>query len=231
MNIDTGLAVVIIAVLIFYLRLIGLQRERIKRLATAPQASGKNKKKPANQVGRSQPRYSILSPRKRDRIISGIGAALILVGVLFAVINLIPELQPQVENLWPLIIVGVGVVLFVIGLVTQVPDLAVPACIVAGIGGILYFQNTYDMFQSWTYAWTLIPGFVGVGIILASVTGGGNRYSVRRGLNVILTSLILFAIFGAIFGAFNSTGVYWPLLLVAAGVLILLRPLFNRGTN
>jgi hypothetical protein len=167
----------------------------------------------------------------RQKSAVAVGVVLILVGVLFAVINLVPELQLQVADLWPLIIVGVGVVLFVIGLVTRVPDLAVPACIVAGIGGILYFQNTYDMFQSWTYAWTLIPGFVGVGIILASVTGGGNRYSVRRGLNVILTSLILFAIFGAIFGAFNSTGVYWPLLLVAAGVLILIRPLFNRGTN
>jgi len=160
-----------------------------------------------------------------------VGVILILVGVLFALVNLVPELQPQVADLWPLIIIGVGVLLFVIGLITGVPDMAVPACIVAGIGGILYFQNAYDMFESWAYAWTLIPGFVGVGIILASVTGGKNRYSVRRGLNAILTSLILFAIFGAIFGAFTSTGIYWPLLLVAAGILILLRPLFNRGQS
>lgn len=165
----------------------------------------------------------------RQKSAIAIGVFLILAGAFFAIVNLVPALQFQAAELWPLIVVGTGVLLFVIGLVTGVPDMAIPACIVTGIGGILYFQNAYDMFASWTYAWTLIPGFVGVGIILASVTGGGNRYSVRRGLNVILTSLILFAIFGAIFGAFNATGVYWPLLLVAAGILILIRPLLNRG--
>ena len=165
----------------------------------------------------------------RQKSAIAIGVFLILAGAFFAIVNLVPSLQFQASEFWPLIVVGTGVLLFVIGLVTGVPDMAIPACIVAGIGGILYFQNAYDMFASWTYAWTLIPGFVGVGIILASVTGGGNRYTVRRGLNVILTSLILFAIFGAIFGAFNATGVYWPLLLVAAGILILIRPLLNRG--
>lgn len=165
----------------------------------------------------------------RQKSAIAIGVILILAGVFFAITNLVPGLQAQISYMWPLIIVGVGVLLFVIGLITGVPDMAVPACIVAGIGGILYFQAVYGMFESWAYAWTLIPGFVGVGIILASVTGGGNRYSVRRGLNVILTSLILFTIFGAIFGAFTATGIYWPLLLVAAGILILLRPLFNRG--
>ncbi len=167
----------------------------------------------------------------RQKSAVAIGVFLILAGAFFALVNLVPDLQAQIADLWPLIVVGVGVLLFVIGLITGVPDMAVPACIVAGIGGILYFQNMFDMFASWTYAWTLIPGFVGVGIILASVTGGGNRYSVRRGLNVILTSLILFAIFGAIFGAFTATGIYWPLLLVAAGILILLRPLLNRGES
>jgi hypothetical protein len=108
MNIDTGLAVVIIAVLIFYLRLIGLQRERIKRLATAPQVSGKNKKKPANQVERSQPRYSILSPRKHDRIIAGAGVASILAGVLLY-INILP--LPSVQPYW-WIPTSIGIVAF-----------------------------------------------------------------------------------------------------------------------
>lgn len=82
MNIDTGLAVVIVAVLIFYLRLIGLQRERVKRLSTPPQGSQKKTKKQEIQSERSSPRYSILSPRRRDRVIAGAGAVAILVGVL-----------------------------------------------------------------------------------------------------------------------------------------------------
>jgi len=95
MIIDTGLAVVIIAVLIFYLRLIGLQRERIKRLSTTPQGSAKKKKKAENQSEQPRPHYSILSPHKRDRIIAGFGVAAILVGVLLYLSILpIPAAQP-----------------------------------------------------------------------------------------------------------------------------------------
>ncbi len=77
----------------------------------------------------------------RQKSAVAIGVFLILAGAFFALVNLVPDLQAQVADLWPLIIVGVGVLLFVIGLITGVPDMAVPACIVAGIGGILYFQN------------------------------------------------------------------------------------------
>jgi hypothetical protein len=95
MIIDTGLAVVIVAVLIFYLRLIGLQRERVKRLSAASQGSEKKKKKQASQDEGSLPRYSILSPRRRDRVIAGAGAAAVLVGVLLYLSILpIPAAQP-----------------------------------------------------------------------------------------------------------------------------------------
>jgi len=38
----------------------------------------------------------------------------------------------------------------------------------------------------------------------------------------------MFVIFGAFFGAFKMLGDYWPLLLVAAGVLLALRSLIKR---
>lgn len=89
MNIDTGLAVVIIAVLIFYLRLIGLQRERVKRIAVASQGSEKKKNKTVNHAER----YTILSPRRRDRVIAGSGGVAVLIGVLLY-LNISPVLQP-----------------------------------------------------------------------------------------------------------------------------------------
>jgi hypothetical protein len=83
MNIDTGLVVVIVAVLVFYLRLILLQRERAKRLAQAPPPTKKQTKKqkaPA-QVDFKQ-RYSILSNRRSDLVIAGLGILSILAGIL-----------------------------------------------------------------------------------------------------------------------------------------------------
>ena len=79
MNIDPGLVIVIVAVLIFYLRMIVLQRQRAKQIAPKPPASGKKK-------GRSQPeappRYSIITQNRRDRLIGAAGAVAILVGIL-----------------------------------------------------------------------------------------------------------------------------------------------------
>jgi hypothetical protein len=84
MNLDTGRAVVILAVLVFYLRLIILQRERVKRLRAeeAAQVKAKNKRKPGKQPIAQPPRYSILSPNRRDLIVAGVGLFAIVLGVL-----------------------------------------------------------------------------------------------------------------------------------------------------
>lgn len=82
MNIDTGLAVVILAVLIFYLRLIVLQRERAKRAASSSQPAGKNTSKGKRSPSHSSARYSILSQNRVDLAISGIGVVAILMGIL-----------------------------------------------------------------------------------------------------------------------------------------------------
>ena len=89
MNIDTGLAVVIIAVLVFYLRLIILQRERIKKVRQTPPATGEKSKKNQSKPQAAAPRYSILSQNPRDLIIAGVGVVLIILGVLLYM-NVIP---------------------------------------------------------------------------------------------------------------------------------------------
>ena len=76
---------------------------------------------------------------------------------------------------------AVGGMLLVIGLLTRTPEMAIPASIVAGIGGILWVQNTYNNWGTWSYSWALIPGFVGVGILLSGLLGGRNvREAVRE---------------------------------------------------
>jgi hypothetical protein len=125
------------------------------------------------------------------------GAVLIILGGLFLLARAAPDLfGPVGESSWPLIIVGVGILLLLIGAVTGAPGMAVPAAVVGGIGGLLYWQNATGNWQSWAYAWTLIPGFVGAGTLVAGLLEG-KAQTVKGGLWLIVISLILFAIFNA----------------------------------
>ena len=153
------------------------------------------------------------------------GLILILLGAWFLAVQFMPGLQAWFS--WPWIIIGVGVVMLLIGLLSGVPDLAVPACIIGGIGGLLYWQNATGNWDSWSYAWSLIPGFVGVGIILSGLFGGKVLKSLREGGNLILISLILFVIFAAFLGGPNLLGDYWPVLLILLGLWVLIRSLFR----
>ena len=160
--------------------------------------------------------------RRRSSLATGL--VLILIGALIFATQFVPGWETWFQ--WPLFIIGIGAVLLVIGLLTRVPALAVPACIVGGIGGLLYYQNATGDWDSWAYAWALIPGFVGVGTILAGLLGGRFRKPLREGGQLILISLVLFLAFGSFFGliGLGPLGQYWPVLLIALGVLIL----FNR---
>lgn len=162
--------------------------------------------------------------RRRRSSLAG-GLILILLGAWFLAIQWLPGLQVWFS--WPWIIIGVGAFLLLIGLLTRVPDMAIPACIVGGIGGLLYWQNATGDWGSWAYAWALIPGFVGVGIILSGLLGGKTRQSVREGGGLIITSLVLFTVFGAFLGGPNLLGDYWPVLLILLGLWTLIRPFFR----
>jgi hypothetical protein len=164
----------------------------------------------------------------RGRLVMGV--LLVLIGLGFLALQFSPTFAQwfQVNLSWPLIVVGVGGLLLVIGLLTGAPGMAIPACIVAGIGAILYYQNTTSNWMSWSYAWTLIPGFVGVGMVLAGILGSKEYHIIRRGFSLIVLSLVLFILFGSFFGVFNFLGVYWPVLVIAAGILIIIRAFFPR---
>lgn len=153
------------------------------------------------------------------------GLVFILIGAFLLAVQFVPSLQVWVS--WPLIIIGVGVLLLMIGLLTGVPAMAIPACIVGGIGGLLYWQHATGNWESWAYVWALIPGFNGVGIILSGLFSGKTRQSLGVGGWLILISLVLFVVFGSFFGQLGILATYWPALLIALGLLLLARPLFR----
>jgi hypothetical protein len=167
-----------------------------------------------------------MDKNKRTSIVGG--AVLILVGTLLFLGQIMPDLIPDIwtDFSWPWIVVGVGLFLFALGAVLGEPGMSVPAVIVGGIGGILTYQNYTGDFASWSYLWTLIPGFVGLGIILMSLLGGEG--SLKDGLNLLLISATMLAVFGSFFGALGMAGQYWPVLLILLGVVLLVRTFINR---
>lgn len=161
---------------------------------------------------------------QRQRSYLAAGVLLVLIGVLLLVFQTVPELQKilTITDTWPLIVIGVGMGLLVFGLLINAPGMAVPAMIVGGIGGILLWQNITDRWESWSYMWTLIPGFVGVGIVLSGlISGEGVWEAVHSGIRLITISLVLFAVFGAFFGAFVFQEPYWPFVLIVLGLVLI----------
>jgi hypothetical protein len=159
------------------------------------------------------------------------GVLLILFGTAFLAAQLAPEmfrwLQP--EQNWPLIIIGVGILLMVIGLLVGEPGMFVPAAIVGGIGGLLYWQSVTGRWETWAYAWTLIPGFVGVGVFFSRLIEGRPREALTEGGQAILVSMVLFAVFGSLLGQRKFPGLFLPVLLISAGLLVMINTLLRRG--
>ena len=161
--------------------------------------------------------------RRRSNLI--VGLLLLVLGAATLVLQLVPGLYLPFS--WPWIIIGVGLVLLVLAAATGIPALAVPGSIVGGIGGILYYQTITGDWDSWAYIWALIPGFVGLGLVLAGVLAGRTSSSVRAGGWLILVSLFLLAAFGSLFGALGLLGPFWPVLLILLGLALLLGPVLT----
>ena len=169
---------------------------------------------------------------KQNRTNLFLGVLLILIGAWLVVTRQVPAVQDWMENnfTWPMWTIGAGLLVLLIGLITGASGMAVPASIIAGIGGILFYQNATDDFGSWSYMWTLIPGFVGVGTILAGLLGENTRANLARGVNLLLTSAVLFLIFSTFLGGLNLLGEYGAaIILIGLGLYILVRGFFRSG--
>jgi hypothetical protein len=153
-----------------------------------------------------------------------LGIILILLGAWFFVQRSVPEVQAWFNTYyaWPFTVIGAGAIVLLIGLIVGAPGMAIPACIVAGIGGILYYQNATGNWDSWAYMWALIPGFVGVGTILMGLLGENTRSNLSHGLNLVAISALLFLVFSAFLGGWALLGNYGPaVLLILLGLWVI----------
>lgn len=170
---------------------------------------------------------------KQNRSNLLLGILLILFGGWLVVTRQMPAVQEWLDSnfTWPMWTIGAGLLVLLIGLITGAPGMAIPASIIAGIGGILFYQNATGNFGSWSYMWTLIPGFVGVGTILAGLLGEHTRRNLGHGLRLLVTSAVLFLVFGTFFGELAFLGEYGvAIILILLGVVVLARG-FTRSGN
>lgn len=174
-----------------------------------------------------------MNTNRRGGLVGGL--LLIVLGAVFLIVQTVPGWGGwlQAEESWPLIIITVGVVFLVLAVATNAPPLAVPGCIVGGIGALLLYQNATGDWASWAYAWALIPGFVGLGVLVSGLLEGKVRAALGPSLWLVFISLVSFFVFGSflglgLFGGPGGLAAYWPLLLVLGGVLILAQGLFRR---
>lgn len=153
-----------------------------------------------------------------------IGILLILVGALLFVMQLFPALSIWVT--WPMIILGIGVLFLITGVVGGNGDLAIPGMINTGIGGILLYQNMTGDWTSWSYMWTLIPAFIGLGILLSNLI---NHTSVdRSGLYLLVISLAAFTAFFLAEHYHIRRDLLWPAGIILVGMLVVVRNI-GRG--
>lgn len=161
---------------------------------------------------------------KQGRSQLALGAILILLGAWFLLDRTVPAFHYFFDKYteWPTNLLLIGGVIFVLGLVLGSPGMSVPAAIVAGLGGIFYYQETTGSYESWSYMWALIPGFVGIGSILAGLLGDNTAHNLKRGLNLMVVSAVLFLVFSAFFGGWTLLGNYGPaILLILLGLWVL----------
>jgi hypothetical protein len=77
--------------------------------------------------------------------------------------------------------------------------------------------------ESWSYIWSLIPGFVGIGIIISGIIEGTFKEALSSGLILLLIGAILLFVFGFAFGLPDTITQYWPTLLMGLGLISLIR--------
>jgi len=160
---------------------------------------------------------------KRQLALVTAGAVAILLGVLVIVGSFLPAGSRLVS--WPLIVVGAGAALFLAGAGTSAVGLVIPGTIVLGVGCLLYVQNLADWWRSWSFAWALIPGFTGLGLVAFARIGRAGP-GIRTAARVLLAvSGVLFLVFAAALGRHAWSWIVLGAGLVAAGVIVVLRVL------
>jgi hypothetical protein len=164
---------------------------------------------------------------KNNRTSITFAVILIGLGTLILILNLIPGLT--FSKTWPIIFFVLAAGFFIPPVVWRearkgLSALFIPGSILLVLGLIFLYCTLTRDWVVWAYAWTLIPGGVGLGILLASWYGEWGQVTTMTGIWMCVISLMVFGLFGALFGqaVLKALG---SILLILGGGLLLYRSL------
>ena len=129
---------------------------------------------------------------------------------------------------WPLFIIIPGLVLLALSLIPERPagiGFAIPGAIVTTVGLVLAYQSATGDWESWSYAWALLPGAAGMALIAYGLYAG-RAPMVRGGLWLAGIMALLFFLgawfFQGLFAGrpFAHDIEWWAIGLIVLGAFV-----------
>jgi hypothetical protein len=176
-------------------------------------------------------------PDRRDAIY--VGSGLIVIGLL-ALAMVSADIDPS-EWLggsgWTLFVFVPGAILLAAGLLSRgdaAEGLTIAGSIVITVAALLFGMDRTGHWESWAYAWALIPAAAGLGVVLYGLRTG-DRSDMNGGIRLILVALAMLVVGAWFFETMFQTGEvpfsfgeWWPLTFIALGAIVILLSLVGR---
>lgn len=168
-----------------------------------------------------------------------LGIVLILFGVVFLIGQFVDINLGDIA--WPFFIIVPGAAIYLASLTMSGDEgkgASAFGSIITMVGLVLFFQNLFDRFDTWAYAWALVaPTSLGLGWIGHGLVHR-NRDLVNEGIRLAGVGLGMFLVAATFFELVVNIGGnrpdwaanLWPVLLILLGLFFLARSLFSsRG--
>ena len=159
-----------------------------------------------------------------DRVSVLVALLFIITGLLFLIMNLIPG--ADFSRFWPIVffIIAAGFLLPHFLWPQERKVLAaffIPAFVLIALGLIFLYNVRSSDWTSWAYVWILIPASVGAGLALAAKAGDWGKAAATVGTVMFMIGIILFGLFGVIFGS-TAIKLFIAVLLILCGTIMLI---------
>jgi hypothetical protein len=139
---------------------------------------------------------------------------------------------------WPLLVIVPGLILIALAVMPAAPNgvgFAIGGSIVTTVGLLLLYQQSTGHWESWAYAWALLPAAAGAAMtVYGTATGHSELTSV--GVRLAAIGASLFAIGFWFFETIFDTGrvpfdlaAWWPVVPIVGGLVLIVRALTRPG--
>jgi hypothetical protein len=160
-----------------------------------------------------------------------IASVLIVIGVL-ALVGQVAGIELETligEETWPFLVIVPGIVLLGLAAVPAPPEglgFAIAGSVVTTVGGILLFQANTEYWESWAYAWLLVPTAVGLALTVygalthaADLVSKGIRLAAVAGAATVVGWWWFETVFQTGNAPVELRG-WWPLAIIAVGAVL-----------